>query len=550
MVRECTHLHLSLDRFNNNDQTGAAQSSTFTRTVTNGTPPDIEHGANDFVKDTDKLLFSSQFRRLAGKTQVYPLASNDNTHNRLTHSLEVASVGRSLGYHVGKHILSVSKFPAGIREIPYLGDLIYTACLAHDIGNPPFGHAGENALRRWWNSYKSQNKLKEYLEKDLCPCTNCNSAIVMDLADRPDFIDFDYFEGNATGFHSILHLNLTAATLAAGTKYVSCAYELDKLEETKSRDADPALKKNGVYLCDEKSMREVALACHLGKRRHPFAYLVEAADDICNGLIDLEDAVEMKLLDEEYVKKMIAQCMQEVWKNAVTTDLGTGSLSATTFNDIFVAPKKHHSLHTVVARVITVLTDMAARKFLLMYPGLEAGSSPKPEPLMTSLKFPSTDMDMSIKKIQSNKIVTSVEIVGYQIISSLMNRLTDAALFFTFDDTTDKKPTAMNDFHLHRLVISHFPTWMRNQLSHIKSQNRPISSWLNINNTTSPSDANTNPSSEGNTSPSSEASGTKGTRERSCHIYRAILIVSDFLFSMTDQYATLLYQTFEGTNLH
>ena len=233
-------------------------------------------GRSQFHKDHDRIVFCPSFRRLGRKTQVHPLALNDHIHTRLTHSIEVGSVGRSLALRVGEAI--AERLPDWISPHD-LGVIVQSACLAHDIGNPPFGHTGEDAIRDWF-------KRPEH-------------AGLLDGLNEFERADMVTFEGNAQGFRLITTvenhlfdggLRLTYATLGAtlkypwlarnphGTRKFSCGYAerhiLDQL------GADLGLIRKGDHWWS----------------RHPLSYLMEAADDICYAILDLEDAVELGIL--------------------------------------------------------------------------------------------------------------------------------------------------------------------------------------------------------------------------------------------------------------
>ena len=244
---------------------------------------------NQWQRDHDRLIFSGAFRRLAVKTQVHPLSDNDHVHTRLSHSLEVSSVGRSLGARLGNWMQSEGLLP-DTHLASELGTLVQASCLAHDIGNPPFGHAGERAIRNFFE------RDIEYLS-DLSP------------SERSDLIGF---EGNAQGFRVITCLErhwfdggmrLTAATLGTFIKYPFAA------NSTLARVKD----KHGINHAELPFMRD--LASHLGLTemgpdvwaRHPLVYAVEAADDICYALIDLEDAVELGHLDYDEVSILMKE---------------------------------------------------------------------------------------------------------------------------------------------------------------------------------------------------------------------------------------------------
>ncbi|HET8711031.1 MAG TPA: dNTP triphosphohydrolase, partial [Spongiibacteraceae bacterium] len=245
-------------------------------------PAKDESGRNAFLRDHDKIIFSGAFRRLARKTQVHPLASNDHIHNRLTHSLEVSCVGRTLGIRVGEALRARGLLPDGI-DTTDLGDIVQSACLAHDIGNPPFGHTGERAIRAWFT---------ERGERYLAGLNASQRA------------DLENFEGNAQGFRILTKseyhqydggMRLTYATLATFLKY-------PWLAETAKSGITPRPDKFSAFGAERDALIEVCNATGLRKResdfysRHPLAFLVEAADDFCYAIIDLEDGLEMNLL--------------------------------------------------------------------------------------------------------------------------------------------------------------------------------------------------------------------------------------------------------------
>jgi dGTPase len=239
-------------------------------------PEQHEVGRSHFQKDIDRIIFSSAFRRLNHKTQVHPLPENDNIHTRLSHSLEVSSVGRSLGTKVGQRLAPELK-SIGI-EPSDVGDIVQAACLAHDIGNPPFGHSGEEAIRNWFRA-------------------NANCELLQDLT-AAELHEFQYFEGNAQGLRVITKLEyylfeggmrLTYATLGTFLKY----------PWTSDFMLTGSKKKFGCDIAEREILTEIATELGLIQRsttawcRHPLAYLMEAADDICYALIDLEDGIEM-----------------------------------------------------------------------------------------------------------------------------------------------------------------------------------------------------------------------------------------------------------------
>lgn len=255
-----------------------------------------------FEVDYDRIIFSSEFRSLQDKTQVIPLSQTDFVHTRLTHSLEVSVVGRSLGRKVGVRVLE--KYPQLQNIYGYqandFGAIVATAALAHDIGNPPFGHSGEKSIGEFFKTgqgkkYKSQLTEKQY--QDLCD-----------------------FEGNANGFKILTQdrpgrkggLRLSYATLGAFTKY-------PKESLPKKPTNHIADKKYGFFQSDKEAFLDIANELGLVKRsktdlsfsRHPLAYLVEAADDICYTIIDFEDGINLGLIQEEYALEYLSKIIRE-----------------------------------------------------------------------------------------------------------------------------------------------------------------------------------------------------------------------------------------------
>jgi len=252
-----------------------------------GKPEAVPPPRTEFTRDYDRIIFSPAFRRLQDKTQVFPLAKSDYVRTRLTHSLEVASVGRSLGMLAAEVI---ARKQPDVREYaaPHdLGTIVATACLAHDIGNPPFGHAGESAIQEWFES----------------------SGAVDDIngAERMDLLKF---EGNAQGFRTLCTLQqapqrgglqLTGAVLGAFTKYPR-ASEVDG-----SQKQGISGKKFGFMQSEAALFKELADELGLVRKpgvadawhRHPLAFLVEAADDICYHVMDVEDGYKAGCLSFE-----------------------------------------------------------------------------------------------------------------------------------------------------------------------------------------------------------------------------------------------------------
>ena len=246
----------------------------------------------NYVQAADRITFSAPFRRLANKTQVHPLYDHDHLRHRMIHSEEVASVGRSLGMQIG---IWLSENEDGFSEIDAhrLAGIVYAACLAHDIGNPPFGHSGEEAIGKWCHE-----------------ALNGKSQVFTSI-DNSRWREFEKFEGNAQGFRILTRLEtyrndggmrMPYAVLGAFMKYPMCANTSKELEaSTPEEDLYVGAKKFGFFGKERDYFADAARELGLPEmqsaggmawwKRHPLVYIVEAADDICYNIVDLEDGV-------------------------------------------------------------------------------------------------------------------------------------------------------------------------------------------------------------------------------------------------------------------
>ena len=258
---------------------------------------------SEFQRDYDSLIFSAPFRRLQNKTQVFPLPGSVFVHNRLTHSLEVSCVGRSLGNDVANQLLK--KHPDLVdSHISEIGSIVSAACLAHDLGNPPFGHSGEKAISTYFSEGQGMA-----LKKELSPM---------------EWDDLTHFEGNANAFRILTHqfegrrkggFVMTYSTLASIVKYPFSS----QLAGKKS--------KFGFFLSEEADYQKIARELgiiQLSKpdeplryARHPLVYLVEAADDICYQMMDIEDAHKLKLLTHDETKGLYMLFFDEKRKKRI-----------------------------------------------------------------------------------------------------------------------------------------------------------------------------------------------------------------------------------------
>lgn len=358
-----------------------------------------------FEVDFDRVIFSTAFRSLQDKTQVIPLSKTDFVHTRLTHSLEVSVVGRSLGRMVGKQVLK--KHPAlsehhGHRFNDF-GAIVAAAALAHDIGNPPFGHSGEKAIGQFFSGGEGR-KYRELL----------TDTQYQDLVD---------FEGNANGFRLLTTgregvsggLRLSYATLGAFMKYPK-----ESLPKKPSRHI--ADKKFGFFQGDKTAFEEIATELGLGKRgagkqlsfdRHPLAYLVEAADDICYTIIDFEDGINLGLIPEEYALEYLVKLVKD-------------TIDTKKYNSM---PHMADRISYLRAHAINTLITDAARIFMENEDAILAGDFDVSLLDKSHYKAQVEDIiQLSVERVYRSPEVIEKEIAGYKILADLLEVYTGAML--------------------------------------------------------------------------------------------------------------------------
>ena len=381
-----------------------------------------------YIRDYDRIIFSSAFRRLQNKTQVFPLPGAVFVHNRLTHSLEVASVGRSLGKAVGDAIadehFSESNFPT---QSPPLGgggfyrhelqSVIASACLAHDIGNPPFGHSGEDAIRTFFTELEGPQR-----------------AQLHDALSPNQRADFEKFEGNANALRILTHhyneqeaggYKLTYATIAAIVKYPCISAEgFNKAAGRMS------VKKSGFFDSERATYAAIAEALDIPKlegfdevyARHPFVFLVEAADDICYRIIDLEDAHRLGILSLQGFKDLFLPFFE----------------AEDGYNGIDYVRKKLESIiddnqqvQFIRAKWIGLMIGKLATAFIAHEKALLAGTLEKS--LLDCLDENDCLLirrinEFSVALVYSYKSVLEIEVAGYHVIGGLLNAFVGAVL--------------------------------------------------------------------------------------------------------------------------
>lgn len=392
-------------------------------------PNDQFDARSEFQRDYDRLIFSSPFRRLQNKTQVFPLPGAVFVHNRLTHSLEVASVGRSLGrlfYNLMKQ-----QNPDLDSDYPFLqevGNIVSAACLSHDLGNPAFGHSGEAAISSFFTEGKGQDYQKEMTKEE--------------------WADLTHFEGNANALRILTHpfngkdgkgFALTYATLASIVKY-PCAAIDGHVKGNHHR------KKYGFFDSEKEAFEKIVAELGLekdptnphGYLRHPLVYLVEAADDICYNIIDLEDAHHLKILSYQEVEELLLPvCGEENLRNRLDGLADSGS-----------------RVELLRAKAINTLINGCAEVFARNQDKFLAGTFEKP--LMDALDPQIVAQmkrieEISVKRIYNAPTVVQIEIAGFKVMNALLEEFIPAYLKAD-KGHFDKKIVAMipQQFHTDR----------------------------------------------------------------------------------------------------
>ena len=380
-----------------------------------------------FEVDYDRIIFSSIFRSLQDKTQVIPLSKTDFVHTRLTHSLEVSVVGRSIGRLVGKKI--IEKYPH-LKEIHGyqandFGAVVAAACLAHDIGNPPFGHSGEKAIGEYFSIGKGQQYKSQLTDKQW-----------------QDLIDF---EGNANGFSVLTSsrpgiegsLRLTYAVLGAFMKY-------PKESLPKKPTNNIADKKYGFFQSDKEFFKEVAeelgmirnkTGNDIGYERHPLAFLVEAADDICYTIIDFEDGINLGLVSEDFALEYLIKLVKETIDTKKYQTLTT----------------KEDRISYLRALAIGNLINDAVRVFLENEESILKGEFHFSLTDKSKYKAQMDDIiKLSVKNIYESREVIEKELSGYQIINNLLDKFITA-----YNNNIEKKATNYDKLLLKILPEKH-----------------------------------------------------------------------------------------------
>ena len=363
-----------------------------------------EDDRTEFQRDYDRLIFSAPFRRLQNKTQVFPLPGSVFVHNRLTHSLEVSCVGRSLGSEVAIGLMKKHPELVG-THVSEIGSIVAAACLAHDLGNPPFGHSGEKAIGTYFSEGKGQ--------------------ALKDLLSENEWNDITHFEGNANAFRLLTHqfrgrrkggFVMTYSTLASVVKYpYSSALAGNK-------------QKFGFFIPEEESFSRIAEELGIIKVskegeplryvRYPLVYLVEAADDICYQMMDIEDAYKLKILTKEETK--------ELYKGFLTEER-----RKRTEEICSMVTDVNEQIAYLRSTAIGILVKECTRVFLENEDALLNGTFQGP--LMNHLdeRVRNAYKECSrtaFERIYCSKDVVDIELAGYQVISTLIDLMINAVM--------------------------------------------------------------------------------------------------------------------------
>ena len=356
-----------------------------------------------FQRDYDRIIFSSPFRRMQNKTQVFPLPEHIFVHNRLTHSLEVASVGRSLGNLLSEKL--TTKFPENLL-VPEIGTIVSTACLAHDLGNPPFGHSGEAAISNFFekgagHEFEPQLSIGEWK-------------------------DFTHFDGNANAFRILTHqfngkrpggFALTYSTLASIVKY---PYESVLAKKPKF----------GFFQSEKEDYKKIAnqlkVKAKPGKLksfvRHPLVYLVEAADDICYQIMDLEDAFKLGILSYDQTKDLYLGFYDaELDKKQIENIEAT--LKRVTDKNEQISYLRAGVIGKLIYESIRIFTENQNEILKGKFEGSLIGSLENKQ--AEAMK---TVREVSFSKVYAHRSVVEIEIAGYKIIGTILEEFVGAIM--------------------------------------------------------------------------------------------------------------------------
>ena len=450
---------------------------------------------DEFENDYDRILFSASFRRLQDKAQVFPLEKLDFVRTRLTHSLEVSSIGKSLGKSIGCKLMKItenSEEKLTMEMVDDMSNILACAGLVHDLGNPPFGHFGEVAIREWFQEKLIKNEDDSYTFK--------YDKYEFQL-DEQEALDLLNFEGNAQGLRILtkLHfvidkfgMNLTTGVLSSIIKYPISSIELK----------GSGLNKIGYYKSESKIFKEIAENTNIWNSRNPLVYILEAADDIAYLLGDLEDAFNKKIISHDIFKKRYEDFIEEEGYEEKTLE---ESLSYYLSKNYDIAKEEYgyedpgeYALKSFIIKLNSYLKEAVIEEFIVSYDKIMNGvykgdliSNSKANNISLFLR------NISKEYVYTNEKIVANEIVGYNIIHSLLDMFVPAAL------NKDVKPFKGYDGKLYSLISKNYRFVCENNIE----------------------------------------------QQECSEEYSRILLVTDFICGMTDSYAAQLYQDLKGINV-
>lgn len=377
-----------------------------------------QHSRTEFQRDYDRLIFSPSFRRLQNKTQVFPLPGAVFVHNRLTHSLEVASVGRSIASSIEIALTEKYKGEEWVDKLRSLDEIVATACLAHDMGNPPFGHSGERAIIAFFREGPGRQ--------------------FEDMVTPHQWADLTHFDGNANAFRLLTNqfhghrqggFALTYSTLASIVKYPYASTVAGRKPKFGFFQAE---EEAFIRVADQLGLKEIELEGTLGLElpsqqlfperkpcrysRHPLCFVVEAADDICYQIMDIEDAHNLKLLSTEEACELLLQFFDGELRAKVTRGLQYVS-------DI------REQIGYLRSRAIGKLVSECTSAFIEHEDEILAGTFQRP--LINCIDSVPMQAyqhcsEVAVSRIYNSKDVVDIEVAGYQIITALLEKFIDA----------------------------------------------------------------------------------------------------------------------------
>ncbi|MDH1883798.1 deoxyguanosinetriphosphate triphosphohydrolase [Empedobacter sp. GD03797] len=370
---------------------------------------DTSDARSEYQRDYDRIIFSSAFRRLQNKTQVFPLPGSVFVHNRLTHSLEVSSVGRSMGNLVGKFISENYQLTKESQEFyKYsIHDVISAACLCHDIGNPAFGHSGEDAIASYFDRHETD--LKQYFTES-------------------EWADLINFEGNANAIRILTQqqngkseggLRLTYSTLAAIAKYPCESVAKDKSQLHRKKFGFFQAQKEAFRTIAEKTNMILEQDSPIIYKRHPFVWLVEAADDICYSIIDVEDSQRLGIIDHDKCRKLFLNLVESLDPSQIDK----------TKNTLKSISDKNDRIAYLRAKSINLLTQKSVEVYQNNFDQIVKGEFKtalldviKNETEQVTKRVLDEIQRFSIENIYNHRSVLEIENAGYNVMSELLSQ--------------------------------------------------------------------------------------------------------------------------------